>query len=98
MKFSSILATLTAAAVGALGCGPSAASNVRGDAPTTGDSIGGACGDEPAPWVIDLPEDRANQLENEMKKGGIVLVRFDCKELRIVRGCDVRLGGDYAYR
>lgn len=58
---------------------------------------GGKCGDEPAPWVIDLPEERANQLETEMKAGKIVVVKYDCQELKIVRGCDVKNAASYAY-
>jgi len=96
MKSISMLAFATAG-LSALSCGPSIASKVRSDAPTMGGTSGGTCGDEPAPWVIDLPEDKANQLETEMKKGGLVLVRYDCKEFKIVRGCDVQLGGDYGY-
>src|SRR5689334_2874609 len=95
MKSISMLVFI-AAGVSALGC-PSVANKLRSDAPTTGSSLGGTCGDEPAPWVIDLPEDKANQLETELKKGGLVLVHYDCKEFRIVRGCDVQSGGDYGY-
>lgn len=81
-----------------MGCGPgTAAKAVRGDAPTAGGATGGKCGDEPAPWVIDLPDERANQLETEIKKGAIVLVKYDCQELKIIRGCDVKSGASYAY-
>lgn len=93
-KWGSVLPVV----VVAMGCGPgTAAKAVRGDAPTAGGAIGGKCGDEPAPWVIDLPDERANQLETEVKKGGIVLVKYDCQELKIVRGCDVNQGASYAY-
>jgi len=86
------------AAIGVVGCGPgTAAKAVRGDAPTASGAMGGKCGDEPAPWVIDLPDERANQLETEVKKGSIVLVKYDCQELKIVRGCDVQSGASYAY-
>lgn len=85
-------------AIGVFGCSAgSAAKAVRGDAPTAGGAMGAKCGDEPAPWVIDLPDERANQLETEVKKGGIVLVKYDCQELKIVRGCDVTAGVSYAY-
>ncbi len=81
-----------------VGCGPgTAAKAVRGDAPTAGGTMGGKCGDEPAPWVIDLPDERANQLETEVKKGAIVLVKYDCQDFKIVRGCDVTNGSSYAY-
>lgn len=80
------------------GCGPgTAAKAVRSDAPTAGEAMGTKCGDEPAPWVIDLPDERANQLETEVKKGGVVLVKYDCQELKIVRGCDVAGAAPYAY-
>jgi uncharacterized protein len=80
-----------------LGCGGSSvASNARPDAQTAGSAMAGACGDEPAPWVIDLSEDKANQLESAMKRGGLVLVRYDCSEIKIIRGCNVARG-DYSY-
>lgn len=96
MELRRLSVLLAAAAL--WGCGPgTAAKAVRGDAPTAGGAAGGTCGDEPAPWVIDLPEDRANQLETEIKKGGVVLVKYDCQELKIVRGCDVNGAASYSY-
>lgn len=83
---------------GAMGCGPgTAAKAIRQDAPTTTNVMGAKCGDEPAPWVIDLPDERAHQLETEVKKGGIVLVKYDCQDFKIVRGCEVNRGASYAY-
>jgi hypothetical protein len=87
---------LLSSAFVAVGCGPSIASNMRSDPQGVNDAMGGKCGEVPAPWVIDLPEAEANQLEREMKGGKLVLVNYNCKELTLVRGCDVAMG-DYDY-
>lgn len=82
------------------GCGPgTAAKSVRGDAPTVGQAMGaGKCTpDEVSPWVVDLPPDKAHQLEAEIKSGQIILVHYDCQELKIVRGCQVKRSEPYAY-
>jgi TPR repeat protein len=87
---------LLSSAFAALACGPSVASNVRQEPQSMNDAMGAKCGEVPAPWVIDLPDAEANQLEREMKSGKLVLVNYDCKVLTPVRGCDVALG-DYDY-
>ncbi|NUP11171.1 MAG: sel1 repeat family protein [Polyangiaceae bacterium] len=88
-RFGAIL--ISAALVGT-GCGPSVASNLRDDPQGVNDAMGSTCGEVPAPWVIDLPDAEANQLEREMKGGKLVLVNYNCQKMTIVRGCDVALG------
>lgn len=97
-RFGRATLAMVALAGTALGCGPgTAAKAVRGDAPNAGSALGGACGDEPAPWVIDLPDSVANQLETDMGRGNVVLVNYDCESFKIVRGCEVVGAASYAY-
>src|SRR5262245_50266516 len=82
-----------------LGCGPgTVAKATRPDVPTASSALGsGACvkpGEDAAPWVVDLPADQRQALETGLRSG-IVVVSYDCKEFKILRGCSV--AGNYEY-
>ncbi len=97
--FSLGLALATSLAV-ATGCAPGgAAKAVRGEAPTAADAMGGnACmnPDEPTePWTFDLDGTDRGQLTTALRKDNLVLVKYGCDGLRVVRGCKAR--GNYEY-
>lgn len=84
-----------------LACGGGAggaAKAVRADAPTAKDALGAtACSDpneEIEPWVIDLAGDQRGALKAAMDRG-VVVVSYDCKQLKVVRNCQV--AGNYEY-
>jgi hypothetical protein len=70
---------------------------VRADQPSAKDAMGGKCTsptEDAEPWVIDLKADNRGALKAAMDKG-VVVVSYDCKELKILRSCQVR--GNYEY-
>lgn len=79
-------------------CGSgTAAKAVRSDQPTAASAMGGKCTsptEDAEPWVIDLKADNRGALKAAMDKG-VVVVSYDCKELKILRSCQVR--GNYEY-
>lgn len=82
-----------------LSCGAGgAAKAVRPDQPNAKDALGSAAcvapGDDAEPWVIDLKADNRGALKAAMDRG-VVVVSYDCKDLKILRGCQVE--GGYAY-
>lgn len=95
LGLSWVVLTLTA-------CGGSpAAEAIRPEAPRASEALGG----EPSPACRSIPP-RADALVVDMRsaertdlevamKGGLAVVHYDCKGLRVVRGC--ALSGTYAY-
>lgn len=75
-----------------------AAKAARPDQPTAKDALGAVkcngASDDIEPWIIDLKADNRGALKAAMDKG-VVVVSYDCKELKIIRNCSVR--GGYAY-
>jgi len=74
-----------------------AAKAARADQPTASSAMGGKCTsptEDAEPWVIDLKADNRGALKAAMDKG-VVVVSYDCKELKILRSCQVR--GNYEY-
>lgn len=87
----SLLVTLTSCGAGG------AAKAVKADQPTAASAMGGKCTsptEDAEPWVIDLKADVRGSLKAAMDKG-VVVVAYDCKELKLLRSCQVR--GNYEY-
>jgi uncharacterized protein len=88
-----LLVALTSCGGGAGG----AAKAARADQPTASSAMGGKCTsptEDAEPWVIDLKADNRGALKAALDKG-VVVVSYDCKELKILRSCQVR--GNYEY-
>jgi len=94
-----LCATLAVMGAVSLGCGPSVARSVRSDAPTATDAYGGGTcvgpDQDAEPWVVDLQPDKRLALESALR-GGVVVVSYDCKDLKILRGCSVDGRYDYS--
>lgn len=87
----------------AAACGGAAGDKVRPPDYTSKDAFNGAptCSGKPSlakPYVVDLDTDARTSLEAAMnaKKKGVVVVAFDCKSLRVLRGCKAP-GSSYEY-
>ncbi|MGE0324703.1 MAG: tetratricopeptide repeat protein [Polyangiaceae bacterium] len=83
-----------------LACGTSnVASQVKPNAPTANEAMGGAdldCkqGSYAEPLVIDLPADKRVDLESQMN-AGVAIVRYDCNQMQVLKDCN--LAGKYAF-
>ncbi|MCA9646040.1 MAG: hypothetical protein KC492_35365, partial [Myxococcales bacterium] len=83
-----------------LACGTSnVASQVKPNAPTANEAMGGAdlnCkqGSYAEPLVIDLPADKRVDLESQMN-AGVAIVRYDCNQMQVLKDCN--LAGNYAF-
>jgi TPR repeat protein len=93
-------AALLALAGSVLSCGAgSGAKAIRDEPGKVGEALGASecikAGEDAEPWVVDLPAERGGEIEGALGKGQVVLVSWDCKELRLVRGCTVT--GTYEY-
>lgn len=77
-----------------VGCAQTPARAVRPDAPTAREGLGDGC--TSAPLVVDLPPHERAALEATFAQGRSVLVRYDCRKLVVLPGCDVFVGYDYA--
>ncbi len=96
-----VFGTLGFVAVGLVSCGGGAggaAKAVRADAPTAKDALGATSCTNPSeeiePWVIDLAGDQRGALKAAMDRG-VVVVSYDCKQLKVLRNCQV--AGNYEY-
>ncbi|HEY5921414.1 MAG TPA: SEL1-like repeat protein, partial [Kofleriaceae bacterium] len=81
-----------------VGCGSgTAAKAVRDDVPKAERAITAApclAGQEAQPWTFDMDNTTRGALFSAMRDG-LVVVSFDCKELKVMTRCDAR--GDYRY-
>src|SRR5262245_20607914 len=81
-----------------VGCGSgTAAKAVRDDVPKAERAVTAEpclVGQEAQPWTFDMDNTTRGALFNAMKDG-LVLVSFDCKQLKVMTRCDVP--GDYRY-
>ncbi len=82
------------------GCTPGgAAKALRGDVPRAADALGeSVCmlpGEPTEPWTFDLDTTQRGQVTAALRKPGLILARYDCNKLEVVRGC--KAAGDYEY-
>ena len=94
------LLTLLALLAFAAGCAPGGlAKAARGESPTAAGALGAATcmlpGEPTEPWTFDLDTTQRGQVTAALRKHRLILARYDCEKLEVVRGC--RAGGDYEY-
>jgi hypothetical protein len=94
-----VLALAAAAGISAACSAGSLGEAIRPGDPRAGDALGESCkkvGTEAEPLVVDLPPHERADLEEAVNGGGLAVVAYDCKSMRLLKSCSA--AGSYAFQ